>query len=244
MQLNLSVVSTEGRGSCFTLKLPAVLLRQNATDHTGNITTNAPISSLPPAQLLIVDDVADIRALLASYLSDFPLHLTFAADGNAAVALCQQQVFDLIIMDQQMPELDGLQATRAIRSLGIKTPVLSLSADVFVEHDHHSAGLFQQTMSKPFDRNVLLQNIAALLDAFPPNATATGTKPSFDATQTTEALVNMPDSTSREDIATFIAQGPDDELLLEYRRSLPVQAEQLADLLTQSDWPAIPAIAA
>jgi signal transduction histidine kinase/DNA-binding NarL/FixJ family response regulator len=239
MQLNLSVVSTEGHGSRFTLRLPAVLLQQNATDHTRNITTKPAISSLRPARLLIVDDVADIRALLASYLSDFPLHLTFAADGNAAVALCQQQVFDLIIMDQQMPELDGLQATLAIRALGIKTPVLSLSADVFVEQSHQSAGLFQQTMSKPFDRNLLLQNIAALLDAFPPNATATGTEHSFYATQTTETPVNMPGRASREDIPTVIAPGPDDELLLEYRQSLSVQADQLAALLTQSDWPAI-----
>lgn len=245
MQLSLSVASTEGRGSCFTLRLPAVLLQQNATDHSRNITTNAAISSLPPAHLLIVDDVADIRALLASYLSDFPVQLTFAADGKAAVALCQQQAFDVIIMDQQMPELDGLQATRAIRALGIKTPVLSLSADVFVDQEHHNAALFQQTMSKPFDRSTLVQHLAALLEAYPPApATATSVpllcnEPSVNTTQPTDAPIRTTNQVTMGDTAAFLAQGPDDDLLLEYRQSLPAQAEQLAVMLTQSDWPAI-----
>ncbi|HET9786370.1 MAG TPA: response regulator [Pyrinomonadaceae bacterium] len=80
--------------------------------------------------ILVVDDFDDTRLLLKTWLEKKGFNIVEAEDGNQAVNLAQQVRPDLIIMDMQMPELDGLAATRKIRSIreldGI--PVLAVSA--------------------------------------------------------------------------------------------------------------------
>ncbi len=220
MQFQLSVSSEPGQGSTFSLQIPAHLLSVGAPVTLAETATPAAEIKLFPARVLIVDDVADIRALLASYLAEQPLQLSFAADGKAAVSLCRQQSFDLIIMDQQMPELDGAQATQQIRALGISTPVLSLSADVFDDPHRAMAGLFCRSMSKPFARQQLLGIMAEIQAEYPP-AVATAT-----ATATAKVLPQPMLST-------------DDELLEEYRQSLPLLASQLEQLCAPADLSAL-----
>ncbi|MBU2278739.1 MAG: response regulator [Gammaproteobacteria bacterium] len=221
MQLQISVQSTQDEGSSFNLLIPAALLSHAVPFDSKPLETERTTTEIPAARLLIVDDVADIRALLASYLAEHPLTLSFAADGRAAVQQCQQHTFDLIIMDQQMPELDGLQATQAIRAMGIKTPVLSLSADVFEEPDKIVAGLFQKTMTKPFERKALLAAIAALLTDYPP-----------------APYIKTPSSPTASQVSEPVATIEDDDLTTEYRRSLAAQAQQLNQLWRDADWPA------
>ena len=92
-------------------------------------------TDLAPSQagkrtILVVDDFDDTRLLLKTWLEKKGFNIVEAEDGNQAVNLAQQVRPDLIIMDMQMPELDGLAATRKIRSIreldGI--PVLAVSA--------------------------------------------------------------------------------------------------------------------
>ena len=233
MQIKISVESIEGEGSTFHLQIPAALLSQADECKTLIKPVDQGSATIPPARVLIVDDVADIRALLASYLEDQPLTLSFAADGQAAVTLCQQQTFDFIIMDQQMPELDGIQATQAIRALNIQTPVLLLSADVFEDSEKITTGLFQQTMTKPFERSRLIQTMATLLASYPPAIPNATTSP----TSSNNPVLPLPNDsgvTAAQQATTL-----DDELSLEYRQSLPEQAAQLRTLSAQADWPAV-----
>ncbi|HET6646596.1 MAG TPA: response regulator [Pyrinomonadaceae bacterium] len=80
--------------------------------------------------ILVVDDFDDTRLLLKTWLEKKGFNIVEAENGNQAVSLALQVRPDLIIMDMQMPELDGLAATRKIRSIreldGI--PVLAVSA--------------------------------------------------------------------------------------------------------------------
>jgi len=80
--------------------------------------------------ILVVDDFDDTRLLLKTWLEKKGFNIVEAENGNQAVSLAQQVRPDLIIMDMEMPELDGLAATRKIRSIreldGI--PVLAVSA--------------------------------------------------------------------------------------------------------------------
>ncbi len=215
MQLQLLVSSEPGQGSIFSVQIPAHLLSVGAPLELAEPTSAVAEIQLQPARVLIVDDVADIRALLASYLAEQPLQLSFAADGKAAVSLCRQQSFDLIIMDQQMPELDGSAATEQIRALGINTPVLSLSADVFEDPQRSLSSLFCRAMSKPFSRQQLLSIMADIQAEYPP----------AQAMAATIAATNASANATPQPLLSA-----DDELLEEYRQSLPLLADQLEQL--------------
>ncbi len=85
------------------------------------------------ARLLIVDDSDDNRFLFRAYLAGSSYAVTFAQDGRSAVELARSQPFDLIIMDVQMPEMDGLTATKLIRQQAHEqgrpeVPILALTA--------------------------------------------------------------------------------------------------------------------
>jgi len=90
-----------------------------------------------PASILIVDDVAVNRELVATMLGPFGHALSEAASGAEAVQAALTTQFDLILMDLQMPGMDGYEATRAIRASGgcnSHTPIVALSANVLPEH--------------------------------------------------------------------------------------------------------------
>lgn len=81
--------------------------------------------------ILLVDDNEINRLLLSDYLLGMGLEVQEADNGQAAVNMCQQQVFDLILMDCLMPVMDGFEATRHIRERGrnLQTPVIAITAN-------------------------------------------------------------------------------------------------------------------
>jgi len=92
--------------------------------------TNPPQGNSIKRTILVVDDFDDTRLLLKTFLQKRGFDVVEAENGNRAVAVAQDVRPDLIIMDMHMPELDGLGATRQIRSMkeldGI--PVVAVSA--------------------------------------------------------------------------------------------------------------------
>jgi signal transduction histidine kinase/DNA-binding response OmpR family regulator len=211
MQMQLSVSSEPGVGSTFSLRLP-LSLQQVTAAPAAQAVSGTEVIQLATAQILVVDDVADIRALIASYLEQQPLTLYFAADGKAAIEICRQHSFDLILMDQQMPELDGFHAAQQLREMGLTCPIILLSADVFEEPHRAQNTVFNLAMTKPFSKQQLLAAIAALQ----------------------ENGMQYPDEHSAQiagDSQTI--QPENDELLQEYRQSLPAFADNISLLLEQ-----------
>ena len=124
----IGVESAEGQGSRFWFRAPveAAVTRRRAAE---------PEAAKPPAgaRVLVVDDARANRELIMALLSPFELQLTEAADGLEALEAARRTTFDLVLMDLQMPGLDGIAATRAIRGgsdLNRDTPILAVSASV------------------------------------------------------------------------------------------------------------------
>ncbi len=104
------------------------------------------------SQVLIVDDNPSNLLILSSFLEDFDIHPATAQNGVEAVSYCQSQCFDLILIDIQMPQLDGIAASRRIRQSGKNqhTPIVAISAYLAPENPAQlrEAGI-NEYLSKP-----------------------------------------------------------------------------------------------
>lgn len=115
-------------------------------------------------RILVVDDTDDIRELVATLLQRRGFDVTTAAGGKQGVAQASADKPDLILMDLNMPEMDGWQATKIIREEGITTPVIALTAHLMSdEHDRSIEAGFNGFQTKPLEFDALLSLIEELL---------------------------------------------------------------------------------
>jgi PAS domain S-box-containing protein len=159
----ISVQSTEGVGSCFSFTVPlqpGVALVQHNTDRA---------LAIPALSVLITDDIVQNLELLQLMLERAGHTVVAVADGEQAVAAVQQQYFDVVLMDIQMPVMDGLEACRRIRQWEQvqqrkPLPVIALTASVLDEDKvaAKEAGM-QGFASKPVDFAALTNEIARVL---------------------------------------------------------------------------------
>lgn len=114
-------------------------------------------------RILAVDDEPDLRALLRILLEGKGYHTVTAASGTEAVALAREEPFDLIILDIMMPDLDGIETCRQIRTFSM-APVLFLSAKSKLEDKtaaYASGG--DDYLPKPFSKAELLLKVDSML---------------------------------------------------------------------------------
>ena len=119
------------------------------------------------AQVLLVEDSLVSQTVLRDMLESLGHQVTIAADGRAAVELCRQRRYDLVLMDIQMPDMDGLQATREIRrqeAPGHRQLVYALTAHASIEDRQHceSAGM-DGFLEKPITIDLLSSAVASAL---------------------------------------------------------------------------------
>jgi PAS domain S-box-containing protein len=156
--------SVPGQGTTFHIELPLVPARfapQQARVRTA--------SALPPLRVLVADDVPQNLELLQLLMARRGHTMTAASDGAMVVELAAREQFDLVLMDFQMPTLDGLSATRLIRAQAeaagrARVPIIAMTASVLAEHRHASveAGM-DGFASKPVDWFALSHEIARVL---------------------------------------------------------------------------------
>jgi PAS domain S-box-containing protein len=162
---DITVISEPRVGSTFTLKIdggPAAGVAGflELTDQT--LLSSPDSKNEAPTELrgrvLLVEDGYDNQVLLRMQLEEAGAEVVLAENGRIAVDLATAHPFDLIFMDMQMPVMDGYKATRELRRMGLKTPIIALTAYAMFEDRHKClASGCSAYLSKPIPRELLLK---------------------------------------------------------------------------------------
>ncbi|ARU00107.1 hybrid sensor histidine kinase/response regulator [Yoonia vestfoldensis] len=183
----IGVQSAIDQGSVFWVELPVAILGPAAP----LAARPAPILPAVPRDIrvLLVEDNAINREVAAALLQSFGARVVTANDGSIALDLVQLDAFDLVMMDLQMPVMDGLAATRAIRALGIDLPIIGLTANAFAEDRQRcmDAGM-TDFMAKPVTRDKLGAVLRGAICAQRPSPAAPVADALLDMTQLQSVL--------------------------------------------------------
>jgi len=161
----IALESAPGRGSTFRLTLPCVAGAPAASSSPAANAT-APGADLTGRRILLAEDSRDNQRLIGTLLRRAGATVEIVENGRQAFdralqALESQEAFHVVLMDMQMPELDGYEATRALRERGYTLPVIALTAHAMTGHREEclAAGC-DDYLTKPVERAVLLEMAA------------------------------------------------------------------------------------
>lgn len=180
MSGELSVSSVEGKGSTFSFTIILGISEQNfitlekEVEKAEQITGELPLQ-IQQAKVLLVEDNQVNQQVTSALLKGMKLNVIIAENGLEAVNLVQKEYFDLILMDLQMPVMDGFEATRQIRELpkGKNLPIIAMTASAMIQDRYAclEAGMndhVQKPMNPEVLRSCLLKWIRPLQDSVQP----------------------------------------------------------------------------
>jgi len=163
----ITVNSTPGKGSVFTFSLPlACAASQTEVEVTGSTPEKTVTDS--NQLILVVDDDKISRTIAGLLLNQLGFSVDFALNGAEAVAAYEPGKYATILMDMQMPVMDGIEATRKIRQIepskGGGVPILALTANVLPEDRQRclEAGM-TDVLTKPYKKEKLAEKLSYLL---------------------------------------------------------------------------------
>ncbi|MGZ9112979.1 MAG: ATP-binding protein [Brevundimonas sp.] len=184
MSGEIEVESTPGQGSCFTVTIPLSRTRSVAAHDAANDAARARAAERAPAavrpsaridaeplRVLLAEDHPINQRVVQAILSGSGMQVTTVGDGAQAVEAFTAAAFDLILMDMQMPVMDGLTATRGIRAVEQaqgrdRTPLIMLSANAMAQHVQDAADAGADShLAKPITPDALMGAIEATLPA-------------------------------------------------------------------------------
>ena len=184
------VESGVGKGSVFSFAVPFEIWP--STNRPALITVGAdPEAQLPALRILLAEDSADNCTITMAYLEDTPYQVDIAETGAVACEKFTSGHYDLVLMDRQMPVMDGLTATRSIRAWEQAndrppTPIIALTASALKgDREMCLAAGCTAFLTKPIKQEVLLQAIKERSQIAPPIVKAESSR-----TDTVAALLN------------------------------------------------------
>ncbi len=152
----ITVTSREGHGSTFSVRLPVTMCSEwaHSVREFQRLSSASTLFELTPifGTVLIADDSESLRLLCWRILSRWGLECQIAVNGREVVEKAEHGHFDVILMDWQMPVMDGLQATTKLRRDGCTTPILALTAAaMFGDRERCLAAGCNSYLVKPID---------------------------------------------------------------------------------------------
>jgi PAS domain S-box-containing protein len=159
---NIKVESKVDEGSTFQFSLHFKKTSQEALPDPIIAEHNTTIQN---AKILVVEDIPLNQLLMRTIMDDFGFECDIAVNGKVAVEKVQSKAYDIILMDLQMPEMNGFEATEYIRkNLNIQIPIIALTADVTTaDLSRCKAAGMNDYISKPLDEKLLRNKIMFFL---------------------------------------------------------------------------------
>jgi len=225
---HIKVTSQEGLGSQFAVYMPYIkaINKQVMTDQgqadevlQQDLTPNIDVPKLV-GHILCADDNEDNRQLVAYLVAKTGAQLTLVEDGQQALNAIKKDTFDLVLMDMQMPEMDGLQATTILQQQNFQAPIIMLTANVDSNSKKNmlAAGA-KAHFAKPIDSQRFYAMLVEYLCA------KTCEKKSDNAVSDNKFLIKLPN-----------AHTEFDQLIQNYRLSFKEKLADIHAVVKQQDW--------
>ena len=234
-QGSISVKSKIDEGSTFSFTLS--FLKADA-DFEIEPETNEPNTKNGKLKILVVEDIALNQLLMKTLLEDFGFDLDIASNGKIAIEKLQTTPYDLILMDLQMPEMNGFEATEFIRNeMKSKIPIIALTADVTTaDLSKCKAVGMNDYIAKPVDDRLLRNKIIKLVKK---HSNTTGSKKKEINPLTTLKYCNLDYLTERTKSKPILMT----EMITLYLEQTPTLVSALKKGLEQKNWESVYAAA-
>jgi len=159
---SITVNSKIDEGSTFSFTLRFQKTNADAAAETELLELDTKLKNI---KVLVVEDMALNQLLMKTLLDDFGFERDIAANGKIAIEMMENKLYDIILMDLQMPEMNGFEATEYIRNkLKSNIPIIALTADVTtVDRAKCRAVGMNDYIAKPVDERVLYSKIVSLV---------------------------------------------------------------------------------
>ena len=158
----ISVKSEIGAGSTFSFTLPFQKTKVDVEPESDSI---QPDNDLKNIRVLVVEDIALNQLLMKTLLDDFGFERDIASNGKIAIEKLQEKGYDIVLMDLQMPEMNGFETTEYIRkNMNSNIPIIALTADVTTADLQKCTAVgMNDYIAKPVDEKLLYSKIINLV---------------------------------------------------------------------------------
>ncbi len=252
----IRVASEPGKGSTFTVWLatgpldgvPILAAPPPSSMRAATHATQEPLPSLDGLRVLLVEDGTTNRKLVSLVLRRAGATVTMAEDGKLGSDLALSEPFDLILMDMQMPVMDGYEATRLLRQEGLTLPILALTAHAMKgDQDKCNAAGCSGYIAKPIDGDHLVRTIAETIhgsrrpldDGEVPGLGGLAPPSPSPSTQGADRVppADAPTASGPPLYSTLDTEDPDfREIVLEFADRLQEKADAMQDAYIRNDY--------
>lgn len=222
---SVTVKSAGGEGSVFTVALPFTKNRADNTTAENADASDSPAVTFSRARVLIAEDNHVNQLLISRLLQPYGIKPVIVANGMEVLELLKNQQFDLLLLDIQMPLLDGYKTCASIREAGSSLPVVAMTAYVMdAEKEKCRAAGMNDYLAKPLDekelRNVLLKYLSGNI------------KPATDEIKNNSFLLQL--AGGDEQMAEII--------LTQVKKEIPGEIEKLKKIISEKNVALLPAV--